>query len=113
MENPDIPDRYTHPEAKWRMGRGRPHLKRVQRTKRPTDSPQQPRICCGMTSRATDIDAMLTHSAAGEQQTHIPCGTINKTRGRADEGVSKIDSGFFISQKLPKIIPKFFIIVNN
>ena len=29
------------------------------------------------------------------------------------EGVSKNDSGFFISQKLPKIIPKFFIIVNH
>ncbi len=46
-----------------------------------------PRICCGMTSRAIDIDAMLTHSAADEQQTHIPCGTINKTRGRADVGI--------------------------
>jgi hypothetical protein len=40
-----------------------------------------------MTSRAIDIDAMLTHSAADEQQTHIPCGTINKTRGRADVGI--------------------------
>ena len=29
------------------------------------------------------------------------------------EGVSKIDSGFFISQKLPKIIQKIFIFVNN
>ena len=66
---------------------------RITTKKRGTVAKMPPNRTTGILCRAIDIDAMMTHSAADEQQTHIPCGTINKTRGRADVGIKSRRNG--------------------